>query len=108
MSSMPAIFLAHGSPLLIDDAAWMEELAAWSHALPKPKSILMVSAHWTHAPITLSATKTVPLVYDFYGFPRRYYDVVYPAPGAPELATRVKALLAERGPIAEDPTRGLD
>lgn len=105
---MPAIFLAHGSPMLLDDARWMAELAAWARALPRPKAVLMISAHWVARPPTLGATTTVPLVYDFYGFPRRYYDVTYPAPGAPEFAARVHALLAPLGPIASDPTRGLD
>jgi 4,5-DOPA dioxygenase extradiol len=105
---MPAIFLAHGSPLLLDDARWVEELGDWARTMPKPRSVLMVSAHWTHAPVTLAATKTVPLVYDFYGFPQRYYGVQYAAPGAPELADRVRALLAPRGPVGDAPERGLD
>jgi 4,5-DOPA dioxygenase extradiol len=66
---MPAIFAAHGAPILLDDTAWLAELASWSHAMPKPKSILMVSAQWDERPTTLGATRTVPLVYDFYGFP---------------------------------------
>jgi 4,5-DOPA dioxygenase extradiol len=92
--TMPAIFLAHGSPLLLDDKAWMDELHAWAKALPKPEAVLMLSAHWIDAPVTLGATATVPLTYDFYGFPQRYYDVTYAAPGAPELARRVSELLA--------------
>jgi 4,5-DOPA dioxygenase extradiol len=105
----PSIFLAHGSPLLLDDQAWVDELAAWGQALPRPRAILMISAHWVDAPITLGATKTVPLVYDFYGFPARYSQVKYPAPGAPELAARVHALLqgSAYGPV-RDSDRGLD
>src|SRR3954468_22103328 len=82
-STMPAIFLAHGAPPLLDDAAWMAELRAWATALPRPTAVLMISAHWTVRPLTLGATRTVPLVYDFYGFPERYYETKYPAPGAP-------------------------
>jgi 4,5-DOPA dioxygenase extradiol len=104
---MPSIFLAHGSPLLLDDTAWVDELARWAQAMPRPRSILMISAHWVDAPITLGATKTVPLVYDFYGFPQRYFDVKYPAPGAPELAARVHALLDGSGTV-RDSDRGLD
>lgn len=89
----PAIFLAHGAPPTLDDAEWMKAFASWSAAMPRPKAILMVSAHWTSAPTTLGATRTMPLVYDFYGFPRRYYEVTYPAPGAPELAARLDVLL---------------
>ncbi|HUB07863.1 MAG TPA: class III extradiol ring-cleavage dioxygenase, partial [Myxococcales bacterium] len=52
---------------------------------------------------------TVPLFYDFYGFPERYYQVKYPAPGAPALAARVRALLSGAGePTRDEPTRGLD
>lgn len=106
---MPAIFAAHGAPILLDDAAWMAELAAWAKAMAKPKAILMVSAHWEERPATLGATQPVPLVYDFYGFPEKYYQTTYPAPGAPELASRVRELLRARQiAVADDPTRGLD
>jgi len=64
----PAIFLAHGAPPLLDDAHWMRELRDWAGVMPRPTSILMISAHWEKNPITLGATQTVPLVYDFYGF----------------------------------------
>lgn len=105
---MPSIFLAHGSPMLLDDAAWMGELHRWAQDLPRPKAILMVSAHWEAQPATLGATRPVPLVYDFYGFPARYYQVTYAAPGAPALAARVRALLGAAGSVRDDPSRGLD
>jgi len=108
-SAMPVIFAAHGAPVLLDDTPWMGELAAWARAMPKPKSVLMVSAHWEEPAATIGATKTVPLIYDFGGFPERYYQTKYPAPGAPELATRIRALLSGRGiPVDEDSGRGLD
>ncbi len=66
----------------------------------------MVSAHWENAPVTLSATRTVPLVYDFWGFPARYYETRYPAPGAPDLAAKVGKLV--RTPVQADEDRGLD
>jgi 4,5-DOPA dioxygenase extradiol len=59
---MPVIFAAHGAPVLLDDAVWMSELAAWARAMPKPKSILMISAHWEESVATLGATTQVPLV----------------------------------------------
>jgi 4,5-DOPA dioxygenase extradiol len=106
---MPTIFLAHGAPPLLDDAGWMSELRAWSRLLPRPRSVLMLSAHWERRPVTLGATEAVPLVHDFYNFPRRYYEMKYPAPGAPALAARVRGLLAEAGqPVADEPGRGLD
>lgn len=106
---MPVIFAAHGAPVLLDDATWMGELAAWAKALPKPKSILIVSAHWEARPTTLGATERVPLVYDFYGFAEKHYQTKYPAPGAPELAGRVRDLLRRRDlGVTDDPRRGLD
>jgi len=100
----PSIFLAHGSPLLLDDREWVADLAAWARKIGKPKSVLMISAHWEARPLTIGATETVPLVYDFYGFPQRYYDVKYAAPGAPGLAARIKELI----PSAASSARGLD
>ena len=106
---MPVIFAAHGAPILLDDLVWMGELASWAAVMPKPDSILMVSAHWEQRPTTLAATHTVPLFYDFYGFPERYYQTRYPAPGAPRLAARVRELLRQGGvATADDPERGLD
>ena len=108
LARMPAIFAAHGSPLLLTDQLWMDELHRWAQAMPRPEAILMLSAHWLDRPLTIGATKTVPLVYDFYGFPPEYYQTTYAAPGAPGLAKRVRELLGPRGPMAEAPERGLD
>jgi 4,5-DOPA dioxygenase extradiol len=106
---MPVIFAAHGAPVLLDDEVWMGELARWAKRMPKPKSILIVSAHWEARPTTLGATRPVPLVYDFYGFPERYYLTKYASPGAPALAARVRELLRQKDMDAtEDPERGLD
>ncbi|MFC4005287.1 dioxygenase [Prauserella oleivorans] len=106
---MPVLYLSHGAPPLADDATWTRQLADWSATLPKPTSILVVSAHWEEAPLTIGATETVPLVYDFWGFPEKYYRVQYRAPGAPELAEDVRKLLrSNRTPLHEAPARGLD
>ncbi|WP_235980778.1 dioxygenase [Streptomyces albidus (ex Kaewkla and Franco 2022)] len=106
---MPVLYLSHGAPPLADDELWTSQLADWGVRLPRPRGILMISAHWESAPVTLSATGAVPLVHDFWGFPERYYQVRYPAPGAPQLAERVRALLAGPGePVQDAPDRGLD
>ncbi|MFJ9844741.1 dioxygenase [Kitasatospora sp. NPDC101155] len=106
---MPALYLSHGAPPLADDPVWPGELAAWSADLPRPKAVLMVSAHWEEAPLAVGAVTTVPLVYDFWGFPEHYYRVQYAAPGAPELAERVRKLLRAPGtPVQDIPDRGLD
>ena len=105
---MPAVYLGHGAPPLVDDPLWVAQLGAWARALPRPSAVLMVSAHWEAAPATVGATRNgVPLVYDFYGFPARYYETTYRAPAAPELAARVRELLGPEQ-VAQRPERGLD
>jgi 4,5-DOPA dioxygenase extradiol len=107
---MPTLFLAHGAPPLLDMPDWMGQLNAWGEALPKPKSILVLSAHWVERPVTIGAiADAAPLTYDFYGFPERYYQQKYPSPGAPQLAKRVRALLeGAKQTVVDEPTRGLD
>ncbi|HEX5597919.1 MAG TPA: class III extradiol ring-cleavage dioxygenase [Micromonosporaceae bacterium] len=106
---LPALYLSHGAPPLFDDAAWMRELFAWAKRMPKPKSILIVSAHWESAPLSLSATAAnTPLVYDFGGFHPRYYRMTYPTPDAGALARRVAAVMPDSDPVHQHPSRGLD
>jgi 4,5-DOPA dioxygenase extradiol len=105
---MPAIYIGHGAPPLVDDALWVSQLAGWARDLPRPESILVVSAHWESAPLTIGATTGVPLVHDFWGFPQHYYETTYAAPGAPGLAERVAALMPDAESVAYQPTRGLD
>jgi len=105
---MPALFIAHGAPPLLDDAGWVRELHDWAEQLPRPRAILMLSAHWEERPVTIGATRTLPLIYDFYGFPAHYYEQKYAAPGAPELAAEVRGMLGGAYPTADDPERGLD
>jgi 4,5-DOPA dioxygenase extradiol len=106
---MPAIFLSHGAPPLFDDPLWISQLFAWSQALPKPRAVLMISAHWEHSPIRISATGAeVPLVYDFAGFAARYATMTYPTPDASGLAERITSLMPVGEPVEQDPSRGLD
>jgi 4,5-DOPA dioxygenase extradiol len=105
---MPALYLGHGAPPLLEDPEWMGQLNGWAAGLPKPTSILIVSAHWQTAPMALSATRPVPLVYDFYGFPEHYYELTYDAPGAPGLAAKVKGLMPSNEPVLDRESRGLD
>ena len=86
----------------------MAELRSWAEQLPRPKRILIVSAHWQSAPLAISSTRRIPLVYDFYGFPEHYYRMTYEAPGAPDLAADVRALLPVDEPVLELESRGLD
>jgi len=90
----PSGFVAHGAPFLALDAALGEPFRQWGAGLPRPTAILVVSAHFERAPLTIGATENKELLYDFSGFPRELYQVRYPAPGAPWLADRVEQLLA--------------
>lgn len=106
---MPALFVSTGGPNYALHRGWLGQLQAWSAKLSRPAAILAFSAHWEYRPIAIGATTTVPLIYDFSGFPPHYYDVRYPAPGAPALAARLRELLLSANqPYVEDPQRGLD
>ncbi len=107
--NMPVLFLAHGAPILLDDPTWIRELSQWGQRLGKPKAILMISAHWDATPVAIGATTPVPLVYDFYGFPQKYYQTQYAAPGSEALAQQVRDLLKTHGfSYVDQPSRGLD
>jgi len=106
---MPALYLGHGAPPLLDDDLWMRQLFAWSQALPKPTSILIVSAHWEHAPLSISGTAAnTPLVYDFWGFEQRFFELTYPTPDASGLGRTVTALMPDNEDVHEHRSRGLD
>ena len=106
----PVLYLSHGAPPLADDATWTGQLGQWGNGLPRPSNILMVSAHWEEAPIAVSSTRAgTPLVYDFWGFPERYYQVRYDAPPAVDLAADIDGLLSTGGTtVHHDDRRGLD
>jgi len=105
---MPVGFVAHGAPFLALDPVKGGDLRRWALQLQRPSAILIISAHWEQAPLAIGATATMPLIYDFYGFPAALYELKYPAPGTPEIAQRVKGLLMRHGPPAHFPERGLD
>lgn len=106
---MPALFLGHGAPPLLDDGLWTGQLAAWAGALPRPEAILIVSAHWESAPATVSAPGPgTPLVYDFGGFDQRFYEMTYATPDASALTALVDSVLPADEGLRQHPTRGLD
>ena len=105
---MPALFLGHGNPM--NALAKNEFSNGWEaigKSIPRPKAVLAVSAHWYVPFCGVTANLKPRTIHDFGGFPRELYQVEYPAPGSPELAERVKNLLA---PVAVkmDETWGLD
>lgn len=106
----PVLFVSHGAPdVLLKPGA---TVALWKRLgadLPRPRAILVISAHWASREPTVSTVTRPETIHDFGGFPPALYAMQYPAPGAPELATRVRNLLREAGlPCAETPERGLD
>jgi len=107
-SLMPSGFVGHGSPMMAFDTVKAGDLRRWAKQLPRPSAILVVSAHWEEAPMSLGVTSTRPLIYDFYNFPQKLYDLTYKAPGDPFLAQRVQGLLSPLGPVLQQPDRGLD
>ena len=107
--ALPALYLGHGAPPLLDDALWLSQLFAWSTSMPKPRAVLIVSAHWENAPLSLSGPAAgTPLVYDFGGFERRFYEMTYQTPDAGWLARQVLALMPDTENVHTHADRGLD
>ena len=109
-TSLPTVFLSHGSPMHARDPGAVGKI--WrklGRALPRPRALLVASAHWeTNLPI-LTASRKPETIHDFFGFPEPLYQLRYPAPGAPEVAERALGLLREAGfTAASNGCRGLD
>jgi 4,5-DOPA dioxygenase extradiol len=107
-SVMPALFVGHGNPLnAIGRNAWTRSWAALGAALPRPRAILAVSAHWYLPETAVTAMPAPRTIHDFAGFPPELSEVRYPAPGDPALAARVADLLSPM-PVRLDRSWGLD
>lgn len=110
MKKLPSLFIGHGSPMnVVARNSYTEALAALAASIPKPKAVLVVSAHWVTPGIRVTASPAPVQIYDFFGFPDELYKVKYTAPGSPELAARTSGLLKQAGfHCEEDPNRGID
>ena len=110
MSTLPTLFLSHGSPMMaLAECAATQFWRTLGAELPRPRAILAVSAHWDTATPAASISTQPETIHDFYGFPQPLYALHYPAPGAPDVARRAAQLIdaAGRGPtVLAD--RGLD
>jgi len=108
MTTMPALYMGHGAPMLLDDPVWSQQIAGITQKFEKPKAILIVSAHWESAPISItSPVAGTPLVYDFGGFAQKFYEMTYATPDASALAARITAMMPDHEPLHES-RRGLD
>lgn len=107
---LPALFVSHGAPPTLDEPQWLNDLFEWAQTMPKPRAIVIVSAHWENAPAAISASAAgTPLVYDFGGFHPRYYTLRYDTPDATDLARRLAGVLGAQGQEVHQYTdRGLD
>ncbi len=109
VSKMPVLFLAHGSPMnAIESNLFTDFLKSLHKKLPKPKAILMVSAHWTTEGTWVTRMGHPRTIHDFGGFPKELFQVQYPAPGSPALADRIINLVKEPLIHADDKDWGLD
>lgn len=110
MKRMPSLFVGHGSPMnVVENNSFTRALTALAAALPRPRAILVVSAHWISSGIRLTSSPEPPQMYDFFGFPEELYKTPYAAPGSPETASETAGLLDGAGfPCAQDPLRGID
>ncbi len=105
---LPAIFFGHGNPMnALADNAYTRAWRALAEAWPKPRAVLCISAHWYIPGCAVTAMRSPRTIHDFGGFPRELFECLYPAPGAPALASEVRDLLAP-AEVALDAGWGLD
>ncbi|MCX5969999.1 MAG: class III extradiol ring-cleavage dioxygenase, partial [Coprothermobacterota bacterium] len=105
---MPVLFIGHGSPMnIILKNDYTQRLAELGHELPRPKAILVVSAHWLTNGTYVTCSEKPKMIYDFYGFPDELYRQNYASPGSPEVAKLVTKLV-QKGLVKCDYSWGLD
>ena len=107
--TMPAFFIGHGNPMnALQRNAYTEAWAALGRALPRPRAVVVVSAHWYLPGTRVTAMRAPRTIHDFGGFPRELFEVVYPAPGDPALAREIQEMLAPVRVSLDEEEWGLD
>lgn len=105
---LPALFLGHGSPMnALEDNSFTDTWRQLAKTMPRPKAIVLISAHWYIERTAVTAMQKPRTIHDFGGFPQALFDAQYPAPGSPQLAQKVVELLAPL-PVRLDHEWGLD
>jgi 4,5-DOPA dioxygenase extradiol len=108
VEKMPLLFVGHGSPMnVILDNSFTRSLAQWGKSLPRPRAIMVISAHWLTAGTSVTCMEKTRTIYDFYGFPEELYKITYPSLGAPAEANFVTGAV-RKAPIACNYDWGLD
>ena len=108
MSTLPALYIGHGAPMLLDDELWTSQLRDIAAKIEKPQAIVMVSAHWESEPITLSNPEAnAPLVYDFSGFDKKFYEMTYNSPDATQISQMLASMMPDTETVHQS-HRGLD
>jgi 4,5-DOPA dioxygenase extradiol len=106
---MPVLFIGHGSPMnAIDDNGYTRAVRKLGANLPRPKAILVISAHWMTEGTWITAMEKPKTIHDFYGFPQALFDVQYPAPGSPEIAKLIRESVPDPKIHADTEMWGLD
>ncbi len=107
-AKMPVLFIGHGSPMnIIMDNSYTRALTMLGRELPRPKAIMVVSAHWLTTGTAVTCAERPRTIHDFYGFPHELYTQQYPCPGAPD-AARTVIETVRSVPVAADRQWGLD
>ena len=105
---MPLLFVGHGSPMnIVQKNDFTESLRQAGQALPEPRCILCISAHWVMDGTFVTAGDLPKQIYDFYGFPAELYEIAYPAPGSPKDAEHI-SMLGKNIPVAPSDCWGID